>query len=775
MNRPLCMMVCVFIAGIVSQRYGPAVLAGPVIFLLYYFSYLRHEHKALFLNTIIILVVFLSFYCFGFFISKDSDNESFIKTHMKKNERTVSGIIGTVEDIYDNQNGTKVLIHVNYIDDCKIDKYNENIYIYTGQKLVIGDQIKFKNKIQFYDKPHNHGEFDNYSYQTARNIYADSYIDEVSILKKYNTPQYVYKRTIINLRRKYISLANEVFTPKSAGALILMITGCNQYIDRDIKELYQTAGFAHVLSISGLHISIIGLSILNFFRRKKLSYAPSAIFTIVFLMLYNTFSGGHITCERAIISMMFSLTARTLGRNKDSLTGLAVAAFVILTNQPLYIYDVSFLLSFMAGFAIAVINRPVNCLKPSLILAHCKSKWLEKAVERFVRTIIFSLSVNVFLLPVQLLFFCTFSPYSFIANVLLLVFMPVVISGGMIIPVLYYIFCGVRILAIPIEAILNLFERVCQIINGFAGAQIASGILTPVKFVMWLICIICFIGMCSEKRITGVNDFIPLLLTFVIIIPIHGKALKVSFLYAGQGDCCIILKEDKVIMIDCGSSDNDMLYKNTVKPYLNYMGYEKVDYIFVSHGDKDHVSGINEMVSKNKCRDSILFLPKLDDYGKMNASLENKDDEEHFKKIEYLIEGDEITVDDIKITVLSPNEDNNSETDNESSMVLYVTCDRLDMLFMGDLGLDYEKNVISAAQNKNLGKIDIIKIGHHGSRFSTGDELLDYFEPDTAVLSSGIHNMYNHPSPVVLEKLKNKCIDLKITKESGEYFIKYKP
>jgi competence protein ComEC len=242
------------------------------------------------------------------------------------------------------------------------------------------------------------------------------------------------------------------------------------------------------------------------------------------------------------------------------------------------------------------------------------------------------------------------------------------------------------------------------------------------------------------------------------VIPIHGNNMKISQLYIGQGDCCIITLKDKVIMVDGGSSDKSNIYKYIIKPYLNYSGYTDVDFVFISHSDADHISGISEMLEAGS--DAKIILPKLSDY----SSFEENGIYGDYK----MTEGDEFKAGELKFICLYPDSENCMESDNDTSLVLYMKYRDFSMLFMGDLSETYEGKVTEYANSIGITSVDILKVGHHGSKTSSSEELLNYFSPETTVISCGIDNSYGHPTKEALERIQDSGADIFITSEVGQ-------
>jgi competence protein ComEC len=484
--------------------------------------------------------------------------------------------------------------------------------------------VTIRGKIIAYSEPMNQGEFNLYNYNKARNIQGYIYADEINSISKDLSLNGRIGVTIYKLRVYLTNGINSIFDEDAAGILIAMITGDKSYLDSDLKDMYQQVGFAHILAISGVHISVIGMALFKMLSRKNKASVMPALCTLAILCAYYKLTGGQVSCERAIFMLLFSLTAGCIGRRADYLTSLSFAAFIILLRTPYAIFDISFLMSFAAGLGIYLFQKYKEF--------NTKDKLSEskKILNEIKFKIYFTLCVQIAILPIQMMFFYTFCPYSIILNLILLPFVNIILGSGIIAGVLggilivlssslgligkvfYYL---AFISSLPAKGLLAVYNYGCTYTLRLPYSLMATGHLSVGKFIYFSVMLVTWIllgsyfnkslsdiplkerfSSCSIKErfkiIPQMENFknLPLLLIFLIVIPIHGNKMKISQLYIGQGDGCIITLKDKVIMVDGGSSDKSNIYKYIIKPYLNYSGYTDVDFVFISHSDADHIS-----------------------------------------------------------------------------------------------------------------------------------------------------------------------------------------
>lgn len=769
MYRPVVFATGMFIAGLISTTGSRGYFSVFILSVCYSMFYMnkRENNFKYCLWSIILSLIFISFFAFGKIRSGQFNVKTQVQT-VSENSDNVK-VTGVVVDVNTTDQGNKVIVSVKELiggDGKNITiSSNENLIIYSEQIVSYGDEIEFLTNIQLFKNAYNEGGFDAKKYYLARNISGYAYPDKINILSSDNgqliaTALYDFKIWL----NKGLRL---IYDENQSGILIAILTGDRTYLNDDIRQIYQDTGFAHILAISGLHISIIGLSFFNFLRKRELGYIPATISTLLVLCIYNSFSGGQVSCKRAIIMICISLIARCIGRKYDSITALALAALILLINQPFYIYDSSFLMSFSAGFGSAYFGRAIS---RSEILTN-------KKVAEKIKKILFSLSIQLSLLPCQVEFFNKFCPYSILLNIILLPFVSIVVIGGFISGVVANLFFTAgKICAVPVKIVLGLYELVLSKTGNLPFSSILTGHMTILKWIIVLLILLLFytIGRYS-KLIYAFWSFLP---AVILLSPLHSNRVKVSQLYVGQGDCCIITFGKTAIAIDCGSSDEKDLYEYTIKPFLNYNGHDYLDYIFLSHADEDHVSGIQEYIANvdeiKSVEETIIIIPQLEDNSKFIENLGlNSDVFENskisLKQIEYF---ENVKIGDIVFSCIFPDEKNNMQSENESSMVLHMQYKDFTMLFTGDISSEKEMEVVDNFLLSDISAdVDVLKVAHHGSRYSSCDEFLDVINSEIGVVSCGINNIYNHPADEAVIRLEKYTNELYVTSVNGQISI----
>lgn len=183
---------------------------------------------------------------------------------------------------------------------------------------------------------------------------------------------------------------------------------------------------------------------------------------------------------------------------------------------------------------------------------------------------------------------------------------------------------------------------------------------------------------------------------------------------------------------------------------MKSIGITSLDYLIISHGDLDHIGDALNLIEKFRVKNLILNKYKLTNFE--NYSIESS--KKNNTKVSILESGDIIRISNVVIKFLNPIDDVN---ENENSLVFSINIDGHKILFTGDVGITQEEKMLNTY---DIGKIDILKVGHHGSKYSTSKELLNTLSPDYALISAGINNKFNHPTKETLEGLEAKKVKI---------------
>ncbi len=670
----------------------------------------------------------------------------------------------------------------------------------------IGSRVRISGSFSLYTEATNIGQFDARNYYAARKIYGQ--VKKTAIV--YAEPPNIIgrgKECLWQLRRHLAETFLEVYGEENGALLAAMLLGERTFLSEETQSLYKAAGALHVIAVSGLHISLLGLGLYRLLRRIFDAQAPAAVISVLCMAAYVFLVGNPPSAVRAFIMFAMGLLAGYWKRTLDTPTALSLSAAIILMGNPFYIGQSSFLLSFLAILAIAVFQPALKeCLAlinpyhfPLSRLLDSRRAWrlhplgsrkfwrlrhldpqevtggCHELLKKEGNGLQSSFSVWIVTLPVQLFFFSEVSLFGIFFNLLIIPLMGVILLlgiAGLFLKEIFHLF------AFLTGSVLTDLEitvtSICGYAEGIFFAIIKAGgsLADRLSFAMWmpgkpaygkmllafgLLLLFCLLGNLSENGRTIPEKFwkyrLGILLGVILLLagyPAHN--LQITFLDVGQGDgICMELPDGRVYLMDGGSSDVSKVGNYRLVPFLKAKGIRKIDAVFLSHGDADHINGIAELMEEKQISIDCVCLP---------AGAE----QEEFAEIKDLARARNISVRTIqagdfwenngaKFWCLNPADV--TESGNAASMVLYMEYQDFSMLLTGDLEGEGEKSVAALLRSNAITGISVLKVAHHGSKNSTKEEFLRQCSPAVAVISCGEHNTYGHPHKETLERLND--------------------
>ena len=627
----------------------------------------------------------------------------------------------------------------------------------------IGSYVQIRGKLRAFSKATNPGEFDAASYYQILNIQAR--IQNAVILKE--TQSYDrFREGLYKIRCYFSALLDACYGEKDASVMKAILLGEKSGLDEDIKMLYQLNGVIHILSISGLHISMIGMGLYKILHKCRCPMILNILFSIAFMYCYGVMTGMSISAVRAIMMFGFHIAAGLFGRTYDMLTAMAVSAITVLFRQPLYLYHSGFLFSFGAILAIGLF-LPV--LEENLL-------WKTK-VEKVMST---GLAVSVITLPVYLCFYYEYPLYSLLLNLLIIPGTSVVVSGGLctLTAAACYLPLG-KFAALPAHIILAFYEICCTLTLKLPGSRNILGKPETWQIVMFA-AIICVAVFCSKKW-SRLQFWMGILIAMLCLTMRFQSGLQITVIDVGQGDG-IYIADDRGghYLIDGGSSSKSDVGTYQILPFLKEEGVDSLDAVFVTHMDSDHYNGIRTLIedmNTNGIPIKNLFLPDIGENSKSEAYIELAElAEKQGISVQYIHKGDILRHGKLKFTCLHPEKGAEQET-NESSIVLYLEYKAFTALFTGDLEGSGEEEVrqeLECDADLQGEGITLLKVAHHGSRNSTGEAFLVTASPNVALISAGKDNSYGHPHEELLQRLTEAGSHIYVTAEGGAITVTYR-
>ena len=552
------------------------------------------------------------------------------------------------------------------------------------------------------------------------------YLKSKEIYLIMNTNEYkIYKNNNIfyKLKNKIISSINK---RENKDYYLMFILGNKEDLDPNIYNSYKINGITHLFAISGMHISMLILIL------KKLKIKNK--FIVLFLYLYSFLV--MFTPSVLRVTVFYTLKNLKIFNNIANTILLYYVAGILILFNPNIIYDVGFQYSFVITFGLFMF-KPKGIINLSIL------------------TFVLSL-------PITLYNNYEFNLLSILINILIVPFVANFLYPFLLLSYIFSFFEPILSLLIYILENINIF------LNNFT-INILVGKINIIFVVLYYSIFYLFYKF-KDKRL--------LILLFIIIFVSKYKysfdnSYYVYYLDVGQGDSSVIItpKSKEVIMIDTGGKisyrkeswqEKDHLnnYSDNLILFFKSLGISKIDKLILTHGDFDHMGEAANLVENFKVEKVIFNCGEFNDLEQDLIKVLEK------RKIPYYNCIKELNIDDNKLYFLN-NKDYGNENDNSS--VIYTELNNHKLLFMGDAGVTTEKEIL---KKYNLLNIDVLKVGHHGSKTSSSREFINKINPKNSIISVGKNNRYGHPNKEVLDNLKE--IKIYRTDQDGSIMFKIK-
>ncbi len=651
---------------------------------------------------------------------------------------------------------------------CQAAELSQGLICKTGdqERPRLGSRILVSGRFAYFSTATNPGEFDLARYYHILGIGGS--LEKSEILQE-QEPYSKVREGLFCLRSFWKKRLYECFPEKEASVLCTMLLGDKTSLDAEIKDLYQRNGIVHILSISGLHITIIGMGIYRLLRRLNCPVPMAALTGAAVLLAYGIMTGMGVSACRAIGMYLIRMLGELVGRTYDMLTALGVMGILMLIRQPGYLCSSGFLLSFGSIGGVGILlpaMLPENRGGTDGGIHFGRKCWEALAP---------GLAITLFTLPIHLCFYYEIPVYSVFLNLLVLPAMGLVMGLGlavMLVP-------GLGFLAMADSLILQGYEWLCRWFDKLPGHTWTPGCPAPWQVVVYYLLILAFLWRrkgASKRRMFGkARPVLLVLAVWVIGIRLH-FGLEVTFLDVGQGDG-IFLRTDggEIYFFDGGSSSEKSVGTYTILPFLKYQGVARIDAAFISHPDLDHMSGMLELL-ENGAEEGIfidkIILPDIgeekreEDFESILQALRVSAQEPPIS-VYYLARGVCWQSGETRFTCLHPPAGCELEDKNAYSQCFLVQNRGFSMLLTGDVEQEGEVALFQELSLRGEGPITLLKVAHHGSRNSTSEEILKLLQPRIAVISYGEGNSYGHPHQELWERLEQIGCRIYATPRTG--------
>lgn len=647
--------------------------------------------------------------------------------------------------------------------------------------LAPGSRVRVTGTLSEIPSAGNPGQFDERSFYGCEGIWYRMFADKV-IIEKSGAG---LAEILTSARERITQRTEEMMSSESASVLSSMAFGDRSHLSDETRQAYRTGGVSHILAISGLHISLVGMLVYEIILYAGLPIWASACVSFSLTLIYCFFCGSPVSALRALIMFGVLLGSRVARKSYDLLCALSLAGILLLLTQPGVLFYAGFQLTFAAVLGAAVVYPAFLGLIP--VGFWKKGSRKRKALEKLIEATLSWGSITAATLPLICRYFYEVPVYGLPVNLLIVPLAGFVLLPGLAGGILALHFTSLpRLILLPVDYCLRFFSFAASLAGRIPGAVLITGQPSAARIVISYLLLGAAVALArrirrrersSRHETKRLYRFVPVILlgVFLTVLLVHMPSdFSLTMLDVGQGDSLSVVIPDRktalsgehVFLVDGGSTDIDQVGKYRIIPYLKQQGIRSVDAVFLSHEDADHTNGIEELLVAIGQGDCAIRVGKVCMPYPMQATDVGQRIEKECRsagcRTVYLKEGDRITAGEGNFEVLHPFRSGGGTTGNAGSMVLRLTYRNFSALLTGDLEGEGEEECLPL-----LEKTLCLKVAHHGSRFSTSEEFLRRVDPKICLIPAPRHSTYGHPHRELLDRLKETGASVFVTKDGG--------
>ena len=613
--------------------------------------------------------------------------------------------------------------------------YKVNVYLPNDVELKPGDVITARFALR---STLPGGEAEN-QYAYSKGVFLTAKINRTPIIDSAKEiPWYGYSALI---RETVVSVLTDVFPEDASGFAVALMIGDKSGMDYETDVAFKLSGISHIVAVSGFHVTVLFALIYTVLCKNRWL---AAILGIPVLFVFAAVAGFSPSITRACLMHSLMILAMLFEKEYDPLTALGFAMVVMLTINPWTVTNVSFQLSVGCIFGILLISEPMKqWILDRKIFARIKGK-KKKLAGVFASSVSMTMGATIFVTPLCAYYFETVSligvitnlltlwVISFIFYVVLIVFIVGLLSKS-VAAVLAYV------VSWPIRYVLALSKLLAQF-------PLAAVYTDSVFIIFWLVLVYLLLAanlLARKKRILTSICCAVIGLCIALMAswsqPLMDEC-RVTVLDVGQGQCILLQAAGKTYMVDCGG-DSDENSANKAANALLSQGIDTLDGLILTHYDRDHAGGVSYLMSRIFV--DTVFLPTCVDEDGVSQEM----DDTTFAYRAWIENITVITFGNAKITLIP------SQTDlsnNEAGLCVLFQTTNCDILITGDRSSAGERELMRQIE---LPDLEVLIVGHHGSKYSSSNMLLDKTTPDIAIISVGADNSYGHPAEDTLQRL----------------------
>lgn len=614
-------------------------------------------------------------------------------------------------------------------------------------KLNIGETIKFKGNLRKPFTSTNPSQFDYSAYLRNFNVFTVLYSDDANfvIMQSDSALKWKFLSGLNNTRNRIIKTHSKYLKSPNLEILGGIVFGDDAVAPPDyIKNSFINSGLLHILAASGMNVAFIFTFWFIILKFLRVPYKPRVLSGMLMVILYTLMTGLGPSVVRAALMMLFVLAGKLIDRDTHSVSLLSLVAVLMLIYNPAYINDVSFQLSFLVTFGL-------------LTTAGIVSAKLDKIPDWIKAPILIPLIAQIWIAPIQMFYFNTFSLYSIFANISTVSLLSIISFGGFvssalaIIPQISDFVCC--IFDFFMKYLLNILVWISDFFANLPNSLLSTthpDILQLALYYIMLLAVTVLLKYEKYKQAIITTICISLVIFCTTIKPPSHELEVIAFDVGNADSFMIKTPQNKYFFIDTGKApykSGNSQAKIIMLKYLKDRGIKNIEGIIVTHFDNDHSGGTVDFIENRKVK--TLYLNSFE-----KSTTTSK---EIFKSVKRnnqkmkIAQNNEViyTEPNLKIKTFKTNISGKNHS-NDSSTITLLSYKNFDMLFMGDAGItSFDKVKKDIPHN-----VEVLKVGHHGGPNVVNEEMLTRLGNKISLISTGI-NYFGHPNKGTLDILRN--------------------
>lgn len=618
-------------------------------------------------------------------------------------------------------------------------------------KLNIGEEISINGDLRRPFSSTNPSQFDYSSYLRNFNVFTVLYSDDNNFKILDNGDKNIkwrFLRTLNDTRNSIIKTHSKYLKSPNLEILGGIVFGDDAVAPPYyIKTTFINSGLLHILAASGMNVAFIFSFWFVILKLLRVPYKPRILSGMAVVILYTFMTGLGASVVRAALMLLFVLAGKLIDRDTHSVSLLSFVAVLMLIYNPAYINDVSFQLSFLVTFGL-------------ITTANIISQKLNKIPDWIKVPVLIPLVAQIWIAPIQMFYFNTFSLYSILANISTVSLLSVISFGGFVSSVLAIVApiadISCKIFDFIMNYLLNFLIYISTFFSNLPHCLIQTTHPYISQIILYYIFLICITFLIKYEKYK--QTFLVLLVASIIfgctlIKPVSHNLEIVAFDVGNADSFMVKTPDNKYFFIDTGKTpykSGNSQAKIIMLKYLKDRGIKNLEGVIVTHFDNDHSGGTSDFIENTRIK--TLYLNS-----KEQSTSTSKNIFKTIKKCRQktrIVKNNEVIYAEPNLTIKTFKADiGGRNRSNDNSTITLLSYKKFDILFMGDAGYESFNRIKKDVPHN----VEILKVGHHGGPRVVDNYMIDYLGNKYSIISTGI-NYFGHPNKGTLDILRHTDI-----------------